>query len=633
MNSRLRRYVPGFTGSTGHSAILLEHEGLLGADSWGHERGPDLDAISYDDETTDIDDPESPETVRIGIAILAWFPTSREVSSKVLDRYLRSYSYMTPSESIAVPFHSRFWDTYGSLLEAPRRRQKIITLSKELCRNTTRSMPTPQSSKDFIDSFTGRLSRWDVLGCLFTVYGATALYAPEGEPLLRELIPEAMDRNKQNFGIQMLECADACLLLCDSLDVQSSNPLSLCLFSKTVCLQSVPGGDASSGLWKRLGSLAGAMTAAGLHKRAEHSSSLVYEQTRRHIFASTFNMSSALATFHGRPPPLGRHFVDVNLPFDVSDEDLLLDDLALIEQKTDANGWNRDGGIHNTTTIRASFISSLIRDEILELSLGPKLSPQVLKDRGSDILDRMASTLATFPKVLQKSLTKDNLTCVPVTDAMPMAYLQMEWMQHRFLLERLNYAGKDQQLQLDAARDMLNGCVVVWQVRERFPEYRDDVHWFLTSYGIPAASSLGVDLYQSAINPHLYPPSPHRSKVIQDLSVYVICLEWVTPNDGNFQLCQRIAKWLKRILDRVLSLPPITYNADSAPHAQFFGDASSTVNGGGYPQTSDMWSSGPNGMIDLNNVSVADVPAFGGPLEDWFSMDWMQAGDVGLETL
>lgn len=73
-------------------------------------------------------------------------------------------------------------------------------------------------------------------------------------------------------------------------------------------------------------------------------------------------------------------------------------------------------------------------------------------------------------------------------------------------------------------------------------------------------------------------------------------LEWINPNHGNYALCQRVSKLLRHILDRVLAPPSLP----------------------GYsPQ--DL------AGFDLNDMSVADVPAFGADLEDWFNVDWTTA--------
>ena len=46
------------------------------------------------------------------------------------------------------------------------------------------------------------------------------------------------------------------------------------------------------------------------------------------------------------------------------------------------------------------------------------------------------------------------------------------------------------------------------------------------------------------------------SELVQTLSVFKSCLEWVQPVEGNFELCNRMQKIIGQILDRVLSPPP-----------------------------------------------------------------------------
>lgn len=75
-------------------------------------------------------------------------------------------------------------------------------------------------------------------------------------------------------------------------------------------------------------------------------------------------------------------------------------------------------------------------------------------------------------------------------------------------------------------------------------------------------------------------------------------LEWVTVDDGNYVLCQKVRQLLKLILDLVLAPPSIP------------------------DYTMDQTFSG----FDLNDVSVADVPMFGADFEEWFSVEQNSRG-------
>ena len=75
----------------------------------------------------------------------------------------------------------------------------------------------------------------------------------------------------------------------------------------------------------------------------------------------------------GRPPPLSRRYITCKLPLDLSDDELMVEgeELESIINKLDLNGWSTSGRISPSTVCRAWMPMGLIRDEILELSLGP----------------------------------------------------------------------------------------------------------------------------------------------------------------------------------------------------------------------------------------------------------------------
>lgn len=94
------------------------------------------------------------------------------------------------------------------------------------------------------------------------------------------------------------------------------------------------------------------------------------------------------------------------------------------------------------------------------------------------------------------------------------------------------------------------------------------------------------------MTPHTNPASNHRASVIQNLSVFVACLEWVGPDEGNYILCARVAKMIQNILERALAPhpdPPMP-----APSAAGF---------------------------DLTDISLDDMPSFGQDWENWFDLN------------
>ena len=587
------RYVPGFLGSTGHSATLLNNKGLVGEDDLSGD--PIMSAPEWCETCN-----ENQNLVRFGTTILAWLP-NRDVCEEAMARYFRVTLAVTSCKPMYDLYVQRFWDTYGPLLLEPRCSSNMACVSKSLCKNTafksSNDLSIPKSTPEFLDSFTGPRSRWDMLGSVMIAIGFVALSLPPTDPFLHALLPKNM--LVKDFATSLLEVGDACLMLCDELDVQN-NLLSLLLLYKCTCYQAVIGGDVSSSLWKRMGSLIAATTAFGLHKRSpkERPYSLLFVELQKRIFSSVLGMSYELATFHGRPPGITRHYLSNDYPLDASEAELMQDDEGAIKRNLCSSGWNRAGKIHAATMGKAFMVSHLLREEILEICLGRKLPPQELQSRIQGVRDRIDKEFADFPDQLKTPLSKELLHSKDAWDIACIAQVQLRFIHHSFLLEQLDHPGRDEERHLQTARRLLEAVNLLWTERDRFVEHKDDVHWFLTNYGIPSASTLSVDLYHQVSGNPPKPTSPHRSKTIQDLSLFVAGLEWVSKLDGNYALCQRVSKLLRHILDRVLAPPAV--NGYYSPQDQFAG-------------------------FGLNEMSVASVPAFGAELEDWLNVDWSNA--------
>ena len=586
------RYVPGYLGSTGHSAILQSNQGIAGED-WSNE--PAMSSQEWCDSC------ENESLVRFGSTILAWLP-NRHLCEEALARYFRVTLAVTSCRPMYDLYVKRFYDTYGPLMGEPRSQSSLAAVSKSLCKNTasfkyTNDLAIPKSTPEFLDSFTGPRSRWDMLGSVIVALGFVAVNLPPTDPFLCEIVPKGMPI--KDYGTSLLEVADACLMLCDELDIQS-NLLTLLLLYKCTCYQAVIGGDISSSLWRRMGSLIAATTAFGLHKPSvkEKPFSLLFIEMQKRIFSSSMGICFELATFHGRPPAITRHYLTNDYPLDASEEELMQDDEEAIKGRLCSDGWNKSGKIHPATMGKAFMVSHLIREEILEICLGRKLPDQELQRRVEGVRERIDTEFDNFPNQLKNPLSKELIHSKDAWDIACIAQVQLRFIHHSFLLEQLDHPGRDEQRHLQTAQRLLEAVNLLWTERDRFVEHKDDVHWFLTNYGIPSASTLSVDLYHQSNSTPPRPTSWSRSKTIQELILFVAALEWVTALDGNYALCQRVAKLLRHILDRVLA--PSAVNGYFSPQDQFAG-------------------------FDLNEMSTANVPAFGADLEDWLNVDWSNA--------
>jgi hypothetical protein len=99
-------------------------------------------------------------------------------------------------------------------------------------------------------------------------------------------------------------------------------------------------------------------------------------ETRKRIFASAMAKDKSLSTFLGRAPRIDCDFCDLRTPFDLDDEEVLLEgsrlDMAL--QALDRDGWKRPTGVDEpirpASLIRLRYHQAHLREKILRLSLG-----------------------------------------------------------------------------------------------------------------------------------------------------------------------------------------------------------------------------------------------------------------------
>ena len=267
----------------------------------------------------------------------------------------------------------------------------------------------------------------------------------------------------------MEQGVEACLVLCD--DVDACNDVKVLLLHYALLLQ---GYCVQSGylLWRRHGSLVAALTAMGLHRETDSdSSNFALTQLRRRLLVATFVHDKIRATFMGRPPLLSRRYCSCTLPLDLSDEECMgtQEEVALAKSRLDSSGWNKDGKIHSATEARALMLSSILRDEILEISLRPSYQPSTceiteLRTKCDQVYNQIPSNLRYNAERLRSTSAMD--FCRQIC-------LHLEFLHSRFLLDKLQAISEEKNGQplLDTARHMLNDVLVIWNSRDSLWDY------------------------------------------------------------------------------------------------------------------------------------------------------------------
>lgn len=126
--------------------------------------------------------------------------------------------------------------------------------------------------------------------------------------------------------------------------------------------------------WQRTGEVCDALVAMGLHQgnKVDTNTPFFLAEFRKKIFISAYGHDKVIATFLGRPPRLSHRYCKMEMPLDLSDDELFLEgaELDAVLATLDPNGWNTRGNLNRCTWIRVWFQHCRLREDILEIALG-----------------------------------------------------------------------------------------------------------------------------------------------------------------------------------------------------------------------------------------------------------------------
>lgn len=128
--------------------------------------------------------------------------------------------------------------------------------------------------------------------------------------------------------------------------------------------------------WRRLGELSTVVFALGLHQsETDGKTPFFLGELRKRLMGGAYSMDKQLATFLGRPPRISWRCCDVQLPLDISYDELVAEPNVRDEaiSKLDSNGWNTGGSLAKAAWTRIALLTGYIREDILELSLSRRV--------------------------------------------------------------------------------------------------------------------------------------------------------------------------------------------------------------------------------------------------------------------
>ncbi|RFU35705.1 hypothetical protein B7463_g679, partial [Scytalidium lignicola] len=554
--------------------------------------------------------------VMLGVKVLRQLPDERTFSF-LMNRYKESHYDCVLHKPSVLYCGTSLWKTFGKELVEPRQLGNLEKVSSLLCKNAEDALEEYDDYERYLASFSGTNMRWEIMGHLFSALTSTLLSLPERDHFfISQIGPRS---NRKYFVLEMKDAAQACITLSNYMDLL--NVPMVALLAKNMILSTVIHGDTSLIAWRQLGDLVSAATALGLHRDEEFDRPIsVASESRRSIFGVIFKIDKSTSLLTGRPPALSYQYTRFK-PCSAIPEEALMRGGRELEKAIaglDSNGWNTDGIQHTSTLNRAFVLMAIILDQILEFSLGDPAN--FSQERCKELIDKTNQVYADFPSFVR--LCKGDTTSPCISDQVLFSKLgiRLEYLEVNLLLERLaSKAGiTNGQAMIDSAREMLELTVLFWVQRDRFIERHSDFDWLLMCYGVPASGVLCVHLLNQMkqSSPEIEQPLRfRRSEIVQNLSLLVGFLEWVQPTAGNYQLCTRMKKIIKQILDKILNPPPVQSVTVITPVSNVSLDANdvafddNTFQSGSYEnQLDDLdwlnsvdWSRGP--WIDLSGLT------------------------------
>ncbi|EED15913.1 C6 transcription factor, putative [Talaromyces stipitatus ATCC 10500] len=438
----------------------------------------------------------------------------------------------------------------------------LLELSKKIFENCSKTIRvdahmTPQ------DYFISMPDRWEVIGVIFSIIGSSSFLLPASD--MMNLHPNSANVDRQSLALVSISAGEKCLKFCDNAGVMSE-PLSWALLAHAALLTYVYG-DHDYQPWKVLGNLSTLVYSLGFHQR-ENSEMLPFFhiEHRKRLLLGAYLVDKELATFLGRPPRISWRHIDVDLPLDITYNELLAEpeirDAAIA--RLDQDGWNTQGIVSRITFARAMYKMGRVRELVLELSLNSR--HEDLDRKILETTNLAAEIRSKLPPRLNSSQFLDGVTIGESESNLMARIFHLECLYNELIMQRIlvKRTGHESLGLRSIAHEMLNNLLVL--NGNRAPDGRDNntVAWNTSFYGLPSAGVLAIELLRQSQSPHPDPSFP-RSEVIQNLSRFVGDLEFAIQREaGNYEICQHARKLIRSILDRVLAVPPASLNPASA---------------------------------------------------------------------
>ncbi|KAJ5187961.1 Transcription factor [Penicillium cf. griseofulvum] len=527
---------PGFLGQTSYSDAFTDtkSELLVGPPCLtGHDNFP-------------IDQKRINLGARV-LALLEDLPFYRDVVTARF-KIWKGWSLGWPITNMIFTIVEKMWNSLEN--EGMDTNQRALFLSKRLFETHSRALEVYPSMtwEDFQSAATGR---WEVIGMLFTLTGLATDWVPHVDPIFMR--QNTMD--PKSLAITATAVGDICLQFCDSTGIV--NDIVGWLLLHQVALLAIVYGESDFRPWRKLGDLSTTVFALGLHQDSSTKAPFFLSEMRKRTMVAAYSTDKVLATFLGRPPLISWRYCDIQMPLDLSVEEIFADSVvrnAAIARLDEKSGWNLESSLVKGTWPRIALITSVLREKVLELSLSCQL--ENLSQRVEELSRESCQLRQGLPGFLHWKPHIHGVVLSRVEYDL-LFEIHIEFLYNDFLLYRT--LGKRTQTQPEAiigiAREILKALVTMISEKTRNRQPIKDIAFNVCLPGLPSAGVLCAELLRRSrsivASPFLGFP---RSEIIQNLTLFAAYLDTIiNPQDGNYRIAQQGQRAIRHVLDQVLS--------------------------------------------------------------------------------
>jgi len=177
--------------------------------------------------------PRDGDKLDLGVNVLDKLP-SQSASSCLIDWYLGNLTDTAFHKPSIKDSLEMFWLTFGNSFKEPRRRENVQHVAHILSLNSRQQLDHPDDYAEFLESFSGLNTRWEMIGIFFIAFAYAAFSVPE-----KDLSQFYNGFDRSQVVAEMKGCVEVCIELSE----HSLNNLVCNLLFKNLLLESVLKGD------------------------------------------------------------------------------------------------------------------------------------------------------------------------------------------------------------------------------------------------------------------------------------------------------------------------------------------------------------------------------------------------------